>query len=123
MCACSDLSDSVQSPGLYVVACQAALSMALSRQEYGSGLPFPALGDLPSPEMEPESPSSLALAGGFFIISTTWKAPLINELILFLAALGFSYNLQDLSLWCTDSSQQQTHFPLVEVLQACGTQA
>ena len=77
----------------------------------------------PDPGTEPTSLASLALAGGFFIISTTWKAPLINELILFLAALGFSYNLQDLSLWCTDSSQQQTHFPLVEVLQACGTQA
>ena len=68
MCACSVLSDSVQSPELCVVACQAALSMALSRQEYGSGLPFPALGDLPGPEMEPESPSSPALAGGFFTI-------------------------------------------------------
>ena len=68
MCTCSVLSDSVQSPELCVVACQAALSMALSRQEYGSGLPFPALGDLPGPEMEPESPSSPALAGGFFTI-------------------------------------------------------
>ena len=77
----------------------------------------------PDPGIEPTSLASLALAGGLFIISTTWEAPLINELILFLAALGFSYNLQDLSLWGTDSSQQQAHFPLAEVLQACGTQA
>ena len=40
--------------------------MALFRQEYGSGLPFPAPGDLPGPETEPESPLFPALAGGFF---------------------------------------------------------
>ena len=28
-----------------------------SRQEYWSGSPFPLLGDLPNPEIEPESPS------------------------------------------------------------------
>ena len=33
-----------------------------SRQEYRSGLPFPSLGDLPGPGIEPPSP---ALAGGF----------------------------------------------------------
>ena len=39
----------------WTVACQALLSMGLSRQEYWSGLPFPSPGDLPNPEMEPES--------------------------------------------------------------------
>ena len=34
---------------------QAPLSMGFSRQEYWSGLPFPSLGDLPFPEIEPES--------------------------------------------------------------------
>ena len=29
------------------VACQAPLSIGFSRQEYGSGLPFPSPGDLP----------------------------------------------------------------------------
>ena len=29
--------------------------MEFSRQEYWSGLPFPSPGDLPNPEMEPES--------------------------------------------------------------------
>ena len=37
--------------------------MGFSRQEYWSGLPFPSLGDLPDPGIEPVSP---ALAGGFF---------------------------------------------------------
>ena len=31
------------------IACQAPLSMELSRQEYWSGLPFPSPGDLPNP--------------------------------------------------------------------------
>ena len=34
---------------LWTVAHQAPLSMGFSRQEYWSGLPFPLLGDLPSP--------------------------------------------------------------------------
>ena len=37
-----------------------------STQEYCSGFPFPPPGDLPDPGMEPTSPSSPALAGGFF---------------------------------------------------------
>ena len=40
--------------------------MGFPRQEYWSGLPFPTLGDLPSPGIEPESLMSPALAGGFF---------------------------------------------------------
>ena len=41
----------------WTVACQAPLSMGFSRQEYWSGLPFPSLGDLPNPRIEPGSPS------------------------------------------------------------------
>ena len=40
--------------------------MEFSRQEYWSGLPFPTQGDLPNPAIEPASPASPALAGGFF---------------------------------------------------------
>ena len=36
---------------------QAPLSMGFSRQEYWSGLPFPAPGDLPNPGIEPRSPT------------------------------------------------------------------
>ena len=39
------------------VAHQAPLSMGCSRQEYGSGLPFPSPGDLPAPGTEPASPA------------------------------------------------------------------
>ena len=37
------------------VACQAPLSMGLSRQDYWSGLPFPFPEDLPDPGIEPGS--------------------------------------------------------------------
>ena len=39
----------------WTVDCQAPLSMQISRQEHCSGLPFPSPGDLPDPEIEPES--------------------------------------------------------------------
>ena len=40
-----------------------------------NGLPFPSLGDLPEPGIEPESLMSPALAGGFFITRATLEAP------------------------------------------------
>ena len=50
---------------LWTVACQAPLSMKFSRQEYWSVLPFPPLGKLPDPRIEPEPPAALSTAGGF----------------------------------------------------------
>ena len=47
--------------------------MGFTRQEYWSGLPFPSPGVLPDPGIEPVSPASLALAGGFFTSSATWE--------------------------------------------------
>ena len=58
----------------WTVACQAPLSIGFSRQDYWSGLPYPSLGDLPNPGIEPTSPMSPALAGGFLTTSTTWQA-------------------------------------------------
>ena len=45
----------------WTLAHQAPLSMGFSRQEYWSGLPFPTLGNLPNPGIEPTSPISPAL--------------------------------------------------------------
>ena len=42
---------------LSTVAHQTPLSMEFSRQEYLSGLPLPAPGDLPDPRIEPGSPA------------------------------------------------------------------
>ena len=46
-----------------------------SSQEYWSGLPFPSPEELLSPGVQPVSLASPALAGGFFITSSTWEAP------------------------------------------------
>ena len=46
--------------------------MEFSRPEYWSGLPFSSPWDLPNPGIELTSLASPALAGGFFIRSTTW---------------------------------------------------
>ena len=48
---------------LWIVACQAPLSMGLSQQEHWNGLPFPPPGDLPDPEIQPASPVAPELAG------------------------------------------------------------
>ena len=45
---------------------QAPQSMGFSMQEYWNGLSCPPPGDLPDPEIEPESLMSLALTSGFF---------------------------------------------------------
>ena len=41
----------------WTVAYQAPPSMGFSRQEYWSGLPFPSLGDLHNPGIEPRFPA------------------------------------------------------------------
>ena len=48
----SVLLDSVPS---WTIARQSPLSMVFSRQEYWSGFPYPPLGDLPNPGIEPRS--------------------------------------------------------------------
>ena len=55
--------------------------MECSRQEYWSGLPFPASGDLLDPGIELTFPESPALAGGFFITEPpgkTYQVGIIN---------------------------------------------
>ena len=57
---------------LCTVAFQAPLCMGFSRHEYLSGLPYSVPGDLPNPGIKPESLTSPALAGGFFIPRFRW---------------------------------------------------
>ena len=52
------------------VACQAPLSMGISRPEYWSRLPFPSPGDPPDPGIQPVSP---ALADRFSIAQPPGK--------------------------------------------------
>ena len=62
----------------WTVAHQAPLSMGFFRQEYWSELPFPSLRDFLDPGMEPASPVSPALAGGFFITEPPESTALKN---------------------------------------------
>ena len=55
----------------WTVAFQTLLSMEFPRQQYWSEVPFPTLGDLPDPGIEPVSLISPALAGGFFTTGAT----------------------------------------------------
>ena len=57
MCVCELLSSVQFFVSPWTVACQAPLSMEFSKQEYWSGLPFPAPGDLPHPGIKPRSPA------------------------------------------------------------------
>ena len=63
----------------WTVSCQVPLSVEFSRQKYWSGLRFPSPGDLPDPEIKPESPASQALAGRFFTRDPFWKTPVFPE--------------------------------------------
>ena len=53
LCVCAPLCPTLCNPMDH----QACLSMAFSRQECWSGLPFPPPGDLPNPGIEPKSPT------------------------------------------------------------------
>ena len=59
---------------LWIVACQAPMSMGFPRQEYWSGLPCPSPGNLPDPGTVPMSLMPPALAGRFFTASAMWEA-------------------------------------------------
>ena len=78
----------------WTVVLQALLSLGFSRQEYWSGLPFPAPGDLPNPGTEPVSPVSPALAGQVFTTEPPGK-PLhiysFTNKILVLFGIPFNY--------------------------------
>ena len=79
LCVCVKLLSHVQLFAiLWTIACQAPLSMAFFRQEYWNCLPFPTLGDLPNPGLKPASPTSPALAGGFFTAEPPGKPGPLN---------------------------------------------
>ena len=58
------------------VGLQASLSMGLSRQEYWSGWPFPSLGDVPDPGIEPRSPT---LQADFYHLSHHGSPSSVNQ--------------------------------------------
>ena len=60
---------------LFVIPCQALLSIGFCRQRFWSRLPCLPPGDLPDPGIESASLMSPALADGFFTTRVTWEAP------------------------------------------------
>ena len=86
---CDVVSNSSSPHGLYV-AHQVPLSMGFSRQEYWSGLPFPPLGDLSGPGMEPACP--VFPSGGFFTPEPPGKPQGTSEQCRF--------SSPTLDLWC-----------------------
>ena len=75
---------SVTSVAPWVVVHWAPPSMGFSRQEYQSGLLFPSLENLPNPRIEPASPASPALPGGFF----TTESPISKRLLTLRSAFA-----------------------------------
>ena len=53
---------------LWTIACQAPLSMGVSRQEYWRWLPCPPSEDLPNPGIKPTSPAAPALQPGSLLL-------------------------------------------------------
>ena len=56
---------------------QAPLSMGLYQQDDLSVLPFPPLGDLPDPGIEPLVLVATALTGGFLTTEPPWKLSIV----------------------------------------------
>ena len=75
----------------WTVACQAPLSMEISRQEFWSGLPFHSPGDFPNRRIEPMSP---ALRGRFF---TSWDT---REAWVYLTSTQFYIQIHLASQGC-----------------------
>ena len=71
----------------------------------------PPSGDLPNPGIEPTSSMSLALAGGFLTISTTWEAPQIRNAsrICVSSLCGDHANLLCISLILVSELPKQAH--------------
>ena len=93
--------------------------MEFSRYEFWSGFPFSVPGHLPDPGIEPTSPASPALAGGFFTTvppGKLWIINLVNDPFnnhLFIKSL-YLHNLPSMQeMWVQSLGQED---PLEEEL-------
>ena len=74
--------------GAWATAHQGSLSIAFSRQEHWSGLPFPSPEALPDPGIKSTSPASPALAGRVFTVELPGK-PSSTEAVCLLFLIIF----------------------------------
>ena len=90
VCVCTQQCQTLCGP--WIVAHQSSLPMEFSTQAYCSGLPFPILGGLPDPGIQP---TSLSLSGGFFTASaiweTHWSTGAHSVVVLWYTVLSFVY--------------------------------
>ena len=71
------------------LACEAPLSMRLSRQEYWSGLPCPPPGDLPHQGLEPVFPAVLARQVDSLLLSMyVYSGICVTESLCYTAEIG-----------------------------------
>ena len=98
---CAQLLSHIRLPATpWTVARQAPLSMECSRQEYWSGLPFPAPGDLPEPGVKLSSLVSPALAARFFTTAPPGSPDLLYGYFLtFLKTFNISTSLHCPAIW------------------------
>ena len=96
-CACVHAQSCLTIATSWTIACKAPLSMGLSKQEYWSGLPLLLQGNLPDPGIEPRSPASLALAGGFFTNEPMGK-PKSSLKASQIRSIQYLFKLVDISL-------------------------
>ena len=68
--------------------------MGFPRQEYWSGMSFPSPGALPDLGIEPGSPASPALAGGFFTIQPAGKPSVLTTALENNLRSSISYTLK-----------------------------
>ena len=83
----------------WTIACQTPLSMGFSRWEYWSRLSFLTPGYLCSPAIEPMSPASLALAGGFFTAELPWKPATTGDNVFCYLVNRFSWGSKQALGW------------------------
>ena len=100
----------------WTVTPQAPLSMGFPKKEYWSGLPFPSLGDLVGPGIEPGSP---ALAGRFFTTESSGKF-ILGGYTVQITLWGHSSNLSLDFLSLAELLESEQHICRPELGQRCG---
>ena len=73
VCACSVPQLCPALCDLMDCARKASLAMEFPRQEYWSGLPFPAPGNLPNPGIKPKLPASTCIGRQILYHCATWE--------------------------------------------------
>ena len=95
------------SAALWTVACQPPLSMAFSRQEYWSELPWPPPGAFPDSGIEPTSLTSPALLADTLLLSHRGEAQYIAHCV----TIQFSLVVQSCLTLCDPMDCSTPGFP------------